>query len=158
MKRSKNDLLFETRAAIVRLLAARLLDGVDLQLQSKQAHWNVKAPAFIALHELFDKLYGDVESYVDLVAERIVQLGGYADASVRTVAKSSSLAEFPRAQGGREHVHALSNALSVFGDRTRAATEEAALAGDKDTASIFTEIWRGVEKWLWLVDSHLNLN
>jgi starvation-inducible DNA-binding protein len=158
MKRSKNELPSEIRAASVKLLGARLVDGVDLQLQSKQAHWNVKGPSFAALHEVFDKLCADVETYVDLVAARIVQLGGYVDGSARTVAKSSSLTEFPRVQSGREHVDALAIALSAFGARARAAIDEAQRAGDGDTAELFTEISRGIDRWVWFVESHLNLN
>jgi starvation-inducible DNA-binding protein len=47
---------------------ARLADVVGLQTQMKPAHWNVKGPNFIALHELFDKINEDVEDHVDLIA------------------------------------------------------------------------------------------
>jgi starvation-inducible DNA-binding protein len=155
MNPTKNDLPEKTRAAVIEVLDARLADAIDLQTQTKQAHWNVKGPSFIALHELFDKVNEDVEEYVDLLAERIVQLGGYADGGVRTAAKRSKLAEYPRVTGGRDNVDALSSALAVFGKSARAAIETSDAAGDKDTADLFTEISRGVDKWLWFVESHL---
>ncbi len=155
MNPTKNDLPEKTRASIIEVLDARLADAVDLQTQTKQAHWNVKGPSFIALHELFDKVNEDVEEYVDLLAERIVQLGGYADGGVRSAAKRSKLADYPRVTGGRENVDALSSALAVFGKSARAAIEVTDGAGDKDTADLFTEISRGVDKWLWFVESHL---
>jgi starvation-inducible DNA-binding protein len=64
------------RVEVISLLNQRLAACIDLQLQCKQAHWNVKGPTFIALHELFDKIDEDVENYSDLLAERVVQLGG----------------------------------------------------------------------------------
>jgi starvation-inducible DNA-binding protein len=155
MNPTKNDLPEKTRAEMVELLSARLADATDLQTQSKQAHWNVKGPSFIALHELFDKVNEDVEEYVDDIAERIVQLGGYADGGVRTAAKASTLAAFPRVLSGRENVEALSSALAVFGKSVRANIDGADKAGDKDTADLFTEISRGVDKWLWFVEAHL---
>src|SRR5262245_16332259 len=155
MFKTKNDLPETTRVKMIELLNARLADCIDLQTQTKQAHWNVKGPSFIALHELFDKVNEDVEEYVDLLAERIVQLGGYADGGVRTAARHSKLAEYPRAVGGRDHADALSSALSAFGKSVRAAIEAVDTAGDKDTADLFTEISRGVDKWLWFVESHL---
>jgi starvation-inducible DNA-binding protein len=156
MNSTKNDLPEPTRAAVIEMLAARLADAIDLQTQTKQAHWNVKGPTFIALHELFDKVNEDVEDYVDLLAERIVQLGGYADGGVRTSAKRSTLAEYPiRAVSGRDHADALSSALASFGKSVRAGIDTSDAAGDKDTADIFTEISRGVDKWLWFVESHL---
>jgi starvation-inducible DNA-binding protein len=156
MTPTKIDLSEKTRAAVMELLAARLADAVDLQSQTKQAHWNVKGPSFIALHELFDKVNEDVEEYVDLFAERIVQLGGYADGSVRTAAMRSSLVEYPRVQTGRGNVDALSTALAAFGKAVRANIDQADGAGDKDTADVFTEVSRGVDKWLWFVESHLH--
>src|SRR5262249_562388 len=97
MFKTKNDLSEATRVKLIELLNARLADCIDLQTQTKQAHWNVKGPNFIALHELFDKINEDVEDYVDEIAERAVQLGGVAEGTARMVAKRSSLGEYPKA-------------------------------------------------------------
>jgi starvation-inducible DNA-binding protein len=127
-----------------------------LQTQTKQAHWNVKGPHFIALHELFDKVNDDVEGYVDLIAERAVQLGGIALGTVRSVAQRSTLAEYPlKTANGRQHVDALSSALAAFGKVVRAAVADSDRAVDDDTNDIFIEISRGVDKWLWMVEAHL---
>ena len=156
MFKTKNDLPEETRARAIELLNARLADCIDLQTQCKQAHWNVKGPTFIALHELFDKINEDVEDYVDDIAERVVQLGGVAEGTARTAAKRSSLAEYPaKAVDGRSHVEALSSALAAFGKAARKAIDQSNEFGDLDTADIFTEISRGIDKWLWFVEAHL---
>jgi starvation-inducible DNA-binding protein len=156
MYATKNDLSEGIRSKIVELCNARLADSIDLQTQCKQAHWNVKGPDFISLHELFDKINEDVEEYVDLVAERVVQLGGVADGTARAVAKRSNLAEYaPKGPGGRDHVEALSSALASFGKLARASINQANDLGDADTTDIFTEISRGVDKWLWFVEAHL---
>src|SRR6516162_2837786 len=105
MFKTKNDLSETIRTKAVELLNARLADTIDLETQTKQAHWNVKGPHFIALHELFDKINEDVEDYVDDIAERVVQLGGVAEGTARTAAKRSSLAEYPaKTVDGRSHV------------------------------------------------------
>src|SRR6476469_2328402 len=116
MYATKNDLPEHIRTKLVELLNARLADAIDLQTQTKQAHWNVKGPNFIALHELFDKINEDVENYVDDIAARAVQLGGVAEGTARIVAKRSSLHEYPaKAVDGRSQVEALSSALAAFG-------------------------------------------
>jgi starvation-inducible DNA-binding protein len=149
MFKTKNDLPETTRAKAVELLNGRLADCIDLQTQTKQAHWNVKGPNFIALHELFDQINEDVENYVDDIAERAVQLGGVAEGTARTVVKRSSLAEYPaNAVDGRSHVEALSSALAAFGKAARKAIGEANELGDLDTADLFTEVSRGIDKWL----------
>src|SRR3954467_7418380 len=83
------DIPQKRRIELNMLLNQRLADAVDLQSQMKQAHWNVKGPHFIGLHKLFDKIHESVESYIDLIAERIVQLGGVAEGTVRIAAKRS---------------------------------------------------------------------
>ena len=156
MFKTKNDLSEEVRAKAVELLNARLADCIDLQTQTKQAHWNVKGPNFIALHELFDKINEDVEDYVDDIAERTVQLGGVAEGTARRVAERSSLSEYPaKAVDGRSHVEALSSALAAFAKAARQAIDQSADLGDLDTADLFTEVSRGIDKWLWFVEAHL---
>src|SRR5437868_15196838 len=109
MFKTKNDLSEATRVKVIELLNSRLADCTDLQTQTKQAHWNVKGPNFIALHELFDKVNEDVEEYVDEIAERAVQLGGVAEGTARTVAKRSWVSEYPvNTVDGRSHLEALS--------------------------------------------------
>src|SRR6202022_2445535 len=121
----------------------------DLQTQSKQAHWNVKGPDFIELHELFDKINEEVADYVDEIAERAVQLGGIAEGTTRTGAKRSSLPEYPaNAVECRSHVEALSSALAAFGKSARQAIDTADGLSDLDTADVFTEVSRGIDKWL----------
>jgi starvation-inducible DNA-binding protein len=152
---TKNDLSEQTRTQVIALCNARLADSVDLETQCKQAHWNVKGPNFIALHKLFDEINEDVKEYVDLLAERIVQLGGIAEGTVGAVAKRTSLIDYPLTlTTGDEHVAALSDALGEFGRTARIAIEEMTELNDADTADNLTEISRGTDKWLWFVEAH----
>lgn len=156
MYETENDLPQNRRSELNTLVNQQLADAVDLQMQMKQAHWNVKGPGFIGLHELFDKVYADVEKYVDLIAERIVQLGGIAEGTVRVAASSSRLEEYPfTIADGLAHVEAVARALSTFGHHVRTAIDEADDLDDADTADMFTEISRGTDKWLWFVEAHL---
>ncbi len=155
MYATENDLSLQRRTELNALMNQRLADAVDLQLQMKQAHWNVKGPSFIGLHELFDEVYEAVDSYVDMIAERIVQLGGVAEGTVRMSAARSRLAEYPLAIAeGMAHVEAVARALSAFGQVARGTINEADALQDADTADLFTEISRGVDKWLWFVEAH----
>ncbi|MBA4020523.1 MAG: DNA starvation/stationary phase protection protein Dps [Pirellula sp.] len=153
---TKNDLSAEVRTKAVTLLQARLADCTDLQSQTKQAHWNVKGPDFIALHKLFDEIYEDVGDYVDEIAERGVQLGGTMYGTVRATAAKTSLPEYPlEIKSCRDHAAALSTALATFGKLARAAIDESTQFGDADTADLFTGISRGIDKWVWMVEAHL---
>jgi starvation-inducible DNA-binding protein len=150
------DIPAKTRTALCALLNERLADAIDLQTQCKQAHWTLRGPGFHALHLLFDKVNEDVEDYVDLIAERIAQLGGQAQGTVQAVVKATSLKPYPLdlidAMG---HVEALSDALGTFANQIRKAIDQADDLKDQGTADMFTEVSRGVDSWLWMVESHL---
>lgn len=91
MYKTKNEIPEKTRGQTVELMNARLADNVDLMHQAKQAHWNVKGPSFIALHKLFDEIVDAAEEYMDLVAERVPQLGGMAHGTIQSAAKATTL-------------------------------------------------------------------
>jgi len=152
---TKNSLPEEVRAQVVPLLNQRLAECIDLQTQCKQAHWNVKGPSFIGLHELFDDVNEAVAEYVDLIAERVVQLGGIAEGTARIVAVRTSLVDYPLTlRTGPEHVAALSDALAQFGRAARVGIEEMNELEDADSADLLTEVSRGIDKWLWFVEAH----
>lgn len=152
---TQNDLREKTRRAMIELLNQHLADVLDLALQAKQAHWNVKGPNFIGLHELFDKVAEELEEFTDDIAERAVELGGIAQGTVQIVSKHSRLAAYPLGiAAGKTHIIALSGALAKFGASARAAIDTAGKLGDADTADLFTSVSRGVDKLLWMVEAH----
>jgi starvation-inducible DNA-binding protein len=156
MHKTQNDMAEKVRVQVTGLLQDRLADALDLVTHAKQAHWNVKGPDFIALHELFDKVYEHAGEYTDLLAERIMQLGGTAEGTLRAAAGRSKLPEYPLTiSAGRDHVVALSKSLAVFGASVRQAIDRSDELNDKGTADIFTEISRAVDKDLWFVEAHL---
>ncbi|MDQ3374769.1 MAG: DNA starvation/stationary phase protection protein Dps, partial [Acidobacteriota bacterium] len=153
MHNTKNDLAKGKREKVVENLNARLADVIDLKTQAKQAHWNVKGHHFIGLHELFDQVATAAEAYTDLIAERITALGGTAMGTARVVAQKSTLSEYPlEIFEGTAHVDALSTAMSDFGKKVRQGIDETDELGDADTADLYTQISRELDKLLWFVE------
>lgn len=153
---TQNDLPAGARAELVALLNDRLASAIDLRYQAKQAHWNVKGPHFIALHELFDDVSESAEEAVDELAARAVQLGGTARGSIRLAANASALGEYPLdIVDGDAHLKALVAAMAKFGKQIRDGIELAAKLGDANTSDLFTEISRSADKQLWMVEAHL---
>jgi starvation-inducible DNA-binding protein len=149
------DLPEESRRETVILLNARLADGVTLLTQCKQAHWNVRGPTFSALHQLFDAVYADVEACVDLIAERIVQLGGIAEGTAAIAVARSSLSPYPLTiASGAEHLQSLAAALAIFARGARLAIDEMDLLHDAVSADILTEVTRRMDRQRWMVEAH----
>ena len=154
MSRKNNALPEEQQAKLIEMLNRRLADAIDLQLQSRQAYWNVKGPQFMALRELFDKVAQGVEEYANRIAEHIVQLGGRAEGTAQAVAGRSALDGHGLASAeGNNHIDALARRLTDFGRHARYASAQASELLDTDTATIFTEIARDIDKWLWFVQT-----
>jgi starvation-inducible DNA-binding protein len=150
------DIAPKLRTSMIALLNQQLADTLDLQTQLKQAHWNVKGPHFIALHELFDKLAEELEDPVDDIAERITALGGVANGTARIAAKTSRLKEFPDGRiDGLRAVAALADRYGALAASTRAAIDAAGKQGDADTSDLFTGISRQLDKSLWFLEAHL---
>jgi starvation-inducible DNA-binding protein len=156
MYKTKLDLSEKTRRNVIVILNERLSDAIDLQSQVKQAHWNVKGPHFMALHELFDKISDVMLTQTDEIAERITSLGGTAEGTIAVAARRSKLKNYPVSiTAGRDHLLYLSTQLSVYGKSVRAAIESSAELGDADTADLFTQLSRETDKYLWFLEAHL---
>ena len=150
------DLPAEARSQVIAVLNQSLAVTLDLKTQTKQAHWNVKGMDFLQLHELFDEMAGELEEYVDMVAERVTALGGTAIGTARVAADTSILPEYPfEAVDGPEHVTALAERFAVYAKHVREAIDTTDEIGDADTADLYTEISRTIDKRLWFLEAHL---
>ncbi|AFZ35597.1 Ferritin Dps family protein [Stanieria cyanosphaera PCC 7437] len=153
---SRIDLATEVREKVVELLNKSLAATLDLKTQVKQAHWNVKGTDFYQLHELFDELAGELEEYIDMVAERATALGGIALGTARVAAAESILPEYPLdAVGGIEHITALADRYAAYAKHVREAIDTTDGLGDADTADMYTEISRTIDMRLWFLEAHL---
>jgi starvation-inducible DNA-binding protein len=156
MHATRNDLPAATRTRVARLLNDRLADTLDLQLAAKHAHWNVRGPQFIALHELFDAIAAALAGQADTIAERITAFGGTAAGTLALAARGSTLKAYPPAiVDGSEHLAALADRLAALARQLRKAIDAADGLGDAGTADLFTAASREVDKQLWLVEAHL---
>jgi starvation-inducible DNA-binding protein len=150
------DIPLAARQKIVGVLGISLATALDLKTQVKQAHWNVKGLDFYQLHELFDEMATELEGYVDMVAERIAALGGTALGTARVAAGASLLPEYPYdIVDGINHVTALAERYALFAAHVREAIAQTDDLDDADTADLYTEISRDMDKRLWFLEAHL---
>jgi starvation-inducible DNA-binding protein len=150
------DIPADTRSTIISLLNQTLAASLDLKTQVKQAHWNVKGLDFYQLHELFDEMASELEEYVDMVAERVTALGGLALGTARIAAAQSNLPEYPLdIAAGIDHIVALADRYAIYGKSLRENIAETDELGDADTADLYTEVSRAIDKRLWFLEAHL---
>jgi starvation-inducible DNA-binding protein len=156
MHQTHNTLAAGARARSVDTLNHHLAAAIDLHAQVKQAHWNVRGPGFLAVHEMFDNVAEAVETYADMLAERAGNLGGTAEGTLAVATARSFLVPYALGIASvDQRIFAVSSALAAFGQSARDAIDATDKFGDKATADLFTEIVRGVDQNLWFVESHL---
>ena len=153
---SRIDLPPEIRLDVIEMLNQALACTVDLRSHVKQACWNVKGKDFIPLHTLFTTIAAALDVYADLVAERIAVLGGVVMGTTRMAASLSKLTEYPDAiADGDAHVTALAERFAHYATVMRGGITQAADVEDAGSAAVYTDISRGVDKHLWVLEAHL---
>lgn len=156
MHRTHIDLSEETRVKVCEILNQALATTLDLYSQVKQAHWNVKGLQFYSLHLLFDEIAGEVDAYVDDIAERITALAGTPLGTARSAAANSILPEYDlKAVTGEDHLKALIERLADYGKLVREGIDDCDDLNDMDSADLFTEISRVIDKRLWFLEAHI---
>lgn len=156
MKTPSIALKANAKSAVIDVLNARLADAIDLALITKQAHWNLKGPNFIAVHEMLDPMRAQLDLHVDTVAERIAQLDGIALGTSQIVAKASQLAAYPTdIRKTTDHLSALAERYAALANQVREDIDTTDEAGDADSADILTAFSRDLDKNLWFIKSHL---
>ncbi len=156
MMNSPSHLPIKVRKALCESLRSVLTDGLDLYLQIKVAHWNIKGPQFAALHPLFDSFATDLAAKNDEIAERILTLGGLAVGTARHIAKKSRLSDYPQdVTRDMEHVRLLADRIDSWLEAPRAVRKEAVEVGDDDTADLMTETVSTFEKHSWFLHATL---
>jgi starvation-inducible DNA-binding protein len=146
----------ESRNESIAILNQSLADVTDLAANLKQAHWNIKGPQFISLHEMFDKLAIDTNAQIDLIAERITSLGGTALGTIRQAAKASSLDAYPLdIFAADQHLTTLAKNHADLGKLSRENIKITESLGDMNTSDLYIDLSRLLDKNLWFIEAHL---
>jgi starvation-inducible DNA-binding protein len=156
LQRTRNPLNEAQRVELVRALQPVQCAGIELYLQLKNAHWNVRGGGFAGLHSLFDDTARDVIEIADSLAERISILGGEPIATIQKLSVVPHLADAPVGMKVQEEfVKLISDRLSFYVQMLRDAEESFQKNYDPVSGDICTRAAGVLEKRIWMTESHL---
>lgn len=144
---------FEASQALADALQQVLADQVDLHLQAKQAHWNLVGPGFREIHLQLDEITEAAREFADTIAERVRALGHAVDGRAATVAKSSSLPDFPEGEQTVEDTVALIEERIAASGKTIREIHDEVDDEDPTSADLLHEILHLSEKQAWMLRS-----
>ena len=131
----------------VTLLQPVLVHQVALYLAAKQAHWIVRGPHFASLHELFGQVADSASAAADTVAERIAQLDGVPSRELPVFEVTN--------RAGLQLLAQVSAAASEVARLQLVALTDLMGEGDQVSANMLLTLQEGLEKLIWMLDSHL---
>jgi starvation-inducible DNA-binding protein len=156
--KTRLDISEEKRHKLIALLNQTLADTSDLYSQTKQAHWNVKGKDFYQLHLLYDELAENLEEPLDLCAERVVLLGGYARGTVRMAAEHSRISPFPSLDADGMNTNFLETLADRWAEYAKEIRQDSLKADeleDPGTADLYDQITHIADRGTWFVEGHL---
>ncbi|KAA2212291.1 DNA starvation/stationary phase protection protein Dps [Teichococcus oryzae] len=153
---NRNDLGENAKKVSISVLNGTLVDALDLTNAVRMAHWTMRGPNFIGLHEMLETFYNELFATTDDVAERLVQLGGTPSGTSQLVAEKSRLAPYSQETvHTMDHVRELADRFASLAKTVREGISSTDDAGDADTADLLTGLSRDLDKKLWMLESHL---
>ena len=145
------------RKQSVETLNQVLVDTMTLRDMYKKHHWQMSGSTFYQLHLLLDKHYEEQANLVDMIAERIMALGGISIAMAPDVAEMTTI---PRPPKGREDVPTqlarLLEAHEIILRQAHDGAEAADESGDDGTNDLLvSNVIRTGEPQVWFLAEHL---
>ena len=146
----------DVKQKVVDEMSKTLAASLDMYSQAKFAHWNVKGMNFYQLHLVFDDTAKTILKQIDPIAERMTQLGGVANGTVRQSAATSEVPAYNvDALSGPEHLEALANSLGKYCALLREASDKIDDIGDGPTSDFYNQLIVDAEEELYFLESHM---
>ena len=129
-----------------------LLSNFQIYYQNLRGlHWNIRGKRFFDLHLKFEELYNDSQIKIDLIAERVLTLGGTPLHTFADYIENSKLQIGKNISKDVEAIQLILESLSVLLQVERVILAKAADINDEGTNSMMSDFIVEQEKTNWML-------
>lgn len=143
----------EREESIATAVSRLLADTYATYLKTLYYHWNVTGPHFRSLHLMFEEQYVELQEAMDMIAERVRQLGASTPAFGKPLSSLTAVADDNDVPDAMQMVRNLVTAHEAVAVTARFVVAVATDKGDVATADIATERIEVHEKAIWMLRS-----
>lgn len=118
-------------------------------------HWNIKGRRFFDLHVKFEELYNDSQLKIDLIAERILTLGGIPLHTFEDYIKNNKLQVGFNISKDEDAVNLIVLSLSQLLKIERVILSQSDDANDEGTNAMMSDFIKEQEKTIWMMKAWL---
>lgn len=140
---------------LVSVLNKQISNWSVLYMKLHNYHWNVKGSQFFTLHVKFEEFYNEAGIHVDVIAERLLAIGGNPVATMKDCLEIASVDEANGQETADEMVQSLINDFSLITGELREGMSMAAKMNDETTGDMLLAIHSGLEKHIWMLKAFL---
>ncbi|MGW9413703.1 Dps family protein [Arthrobacter cupressi] len=130
-----------------------LTDLIELQLQGKQAHWNIVGQNFRDLHLQLDELVAATRAFADETAERMRALHALPDGRSATIAGGTRLEAFPEGLTATKDAVKLITARVERAVKTMRDVHDQVDEEDPTSADLLHAIISRLEQLAWMINA-----
>lgn len=129
-----------------------LLSNFQVYYQNLRGiHWNIRGKRFFELHVKFEELYNDAQLKVDMVAERILTVGGKPLHTFEDYIKHNQLQVGKSISNDEKAVQLIIDSLSVLLKIERAILNQSDEILDEGTNALMSDFIAEQEKTIWMM-------
>jgi starvation-inducible DNA-binding protein len=118
-------------------------------------HWNIRGKRFFDLHVKFEELYNDSQLKIDMIAERILTLGGRPLHTFEDYITNNKLFVGKDISNDEEAVNLIVNSLAQLLKIERVILKQSDESLDEGTNSMMSDFIKEQEKTIWMMKAWL---
>jgi starvation-inducible DNA-binding protein len=140
---------------LIQAVNKQVANWTVLYVKLHHYHWYVKGHHFFTLHEKFEELYDEANGHIDVLAERILSIGGSPVSTIKGCLEIASVQEAKGNETEVDMVRDICNDFEKIIQELQTTMKLAENAYDQGTSDTLLSINGSLQKHVWMLKAYL---